>query len=63
LCKELNFEYIIPENISEKDDETTFENDELNDITSKINNMDADCVDDDYDEEYDDIPNYDEILI
>lgn len=61
ICKEWNFDYNMPENISEKDDET-FENDELNYITAKINNQDTINEDDD-EHDYDDIPNYEELLI
>lgn len=53
-CRELNFEYTLPENISEKDDEK-FESDEL---LSAIKMM---CGGDDDDD--DTIPNYDELLI
>ena len=53
-CRELNFEYTLPENISEKDDEK-FESDEL---LSAIKMM---CGGEDDDD--DTIPNYDELLI
>lgn len=56
LCRELNFEYTLPENISEKDNET-FESDELLSAIKKCGHSNDDDDDDDT------IPNYDELLI
>lgn len=53
MCRELNFDYNLPENISEKDDEK-FESDEL------LSAIKMRAHDDDED---DTIPNYDELLI
>ncbi len=55
-CRELNFEYTLPENISEKDDEK-FESDELLSAIKKCAHSNDDDDDDDT------IPNYDELLI
>lgn len=55
LCKEYNYEYHLPENISEKNDDENFENDELLSITNKFENCD--------DDEDENIPNYSELLI
>lgn len=59
LCKEWNFNYILPENLSNIEDDS-FQNDELDELMKlESNNNNAGDSDDDEDEF---LPNYDDIL-
>lgn len=58
-CHEWNFDYCLPENISDKQEcETRLNDDELDKLL-----MSSKDVNDDFDDDDDFIPNYDEILI
>jgi predicted nucleic acid-binding protein len=59
LCKEWNFDYILPENLANQDD-NSFQNDELDELVNKYTAK-SDVEDDDDDN--DNLPNYEEILI
>ncbi len=58
LCKEWNFDYILPENLANQDD-NSFQNDELDELVNFTSKSDVEDCDDDNDN----LPNYDEILI
>lgn len=58
ICKEWNFDYILPENLSLTEADT-FQNSELQDIIENVNNI-IDDLDNEDDEEF--IPNYDDVF-